>query len=347
MQKNPLKVSHKSLEVKFDGCPRPHLIITESVSSIMKNFGKAQYPALAKDITKKQAQSMIECYEEIKDLVEKLLGGEQLKRFTLVTHLGSFATNNDYLHAHIWMDTDQYKKLLSKAKHVPDSKYKDLKSYVEDVQGHWVKMSNKHKKWLTGERKAVMQAKAKNEKIEAICPEEYEIIFHHCLPYIGFRCKEMKTGEKKTDVNPNKEEMTGEHKTEELRIKEQEKKEQENAEQGNVEQEGKRKKNEETQIKEQKLVEEKTGEKKTKGDIFYDVTQFAKHHEMTEGGDGCHVCLGGQPAIGFIDDGKAVDAFLFASVGTFYKMLLNVDEALANQWWMNFQECIVKNPVLH
>ena len=345
MQKNPLKVSHESLEVKFDGYPRPHLIITESFSSMMQNLGKAQYPKLAKDITKKQAQSMIECYEEIKGLVENSIGDEQLKRFTLVTHLGSFSSNNEYLHAHIWMNTDKYKKLLYNAKHVPSKDY-DLESYVKDMEGYWFTMSKRHKKWLTGETKAVMQAKAKKEKIEVICPEKYEIIFHHCLTYIGFRCKEAKTGEKKTDVKPDNEEKTREHETEEMGTKEQEKKEQEDAEQKNADQESKGKKSEEKQIKKQKPVEENTGAKKTKGDIFYDVTQFAKHHEMTEGGDGCHVCLGGQPAIEFID-GKAVDAFLLATVGTFYKMLCNDDEALANQWWENFQKCILKNPVLH
>eukprot|EP00112_Aurelia_sp_Birch-Aquarium-sp1_P022941 Seg6644.1 transcript_id=Seg6644.1/GoldUCD/mRNA.D3Y31 product="hypothetical protein" protein_id=Seg6644.1/GoldUCD/D3Y31 len=335
---NPLKISHESLEVKFDSYPRPHLIIVETASSLLKSptFTK-KYPDSAKDINEKQARSMIKCYEEIKDLVVKSFIHELLERFTLVTHLGTFATKAIF-HAHIWMDTNQYKKLLHAAKHVID---KNLASYVEDVDMYSSKMSKKHEGWLKGETAAVNQAKENKQTIKVTCPDGYEVIYHQCLPYIGFRCKEEKIGEKET-----KEDLKKEEKTEVKETKEQGTKQQEPKGQENTEKESKSKKTEGKETE-----EKKTGDKKTKAEIFYDVTQFANKHKMAEGEDGCHVCLGGQPAIKFNDGNGviAVDAFLLASVGTFYKMRCNcnVNVPAADQWWINFQNNIVNNPVLH
>eukprot|EP00112_Aurelia_sp_Birch-Aquarium-sp1_P022872 Seg660.1 transcript_id=Seg660.1/GoldUCD/mRNA.D3Y31 product="hypothetical protein" protein_id=Seg660.1/GoldUCD/D3Y31 len=339
-KKNPLKISHESLEVKFDGYPRPHLIMME------KNKGQL-YPKLAKHITKEQAESMIKFYEEIqRHLIKNSFVGEELTRFTLVTHLGSFATNKDYVHLHIWMDTDKYKKLLYDAKYVPDPKKdKNLASFVQKVESYGLEKSKEHKNWLFGETVAVNQAKENEQEIEVTCPDGYEVIYHHCLPYIGFRCKEEKIGEKET-----KEELKKEEKTEAKETKEQGTKQQEPKKQENTEKESKSKKTDEKETEEKKSEEKEPGDKKTKAEIFYDVTQFANKHKMTEGGDGCHVCLGGQPAIEFTDGNAviAVDAFLLASVGTFYKMRCNVDNVqAADQWWINFQNNIVNNPVLH
>lgn len=262
---NSLQVSHPSLRVVFDGIARPHLIILDKDSK--------EFPKLAKDLSKEQTESLVKCYEEIKNRSDVGFG-----RFTLTTHHGWYARNDAHFHAHIWMDIAKYKTLLRQCHYQPENRqrYKNSHSYVKEAEGYRSKMSKKHRSYLNDETRAVEKAQKANERIQVTFSGEYEVVFHHCLPYIGFHCKGSQT----------------------------------------------------------------------KAEIFYDVTQFAKCHNMTEGGDGCHACLGGQPAIKFIGR-KAVDAFLLASVETFYKMLCSDDIALANQWWEKFQKCTVENPVLH